>query len=516
MDEIKKIRHKKLIYELLNSTQYLTTARIANKLNVSKRTIRRDLDRLKNYFKTNGAKLITKPNKGIYLKVVQETRIKLKEKTFDYESNEVFSFQKRHDLIIHKLFCEEYFKKEGLLELFNISESTFYNDLTKGRDTFDQYNLKLKISSNGKITINGSELYKRILITNTLLNLVDEEDKKDIIYLLENNINLRVYGNKYIKKHCIDIDFKKIRSFIKSIENELGVIFNSNSILYLVFYTAVGINRINKNHNIKTAPQDIIDLKTYPNHNFIKEITKKAVNEFYIKLNEYEIIAYILQIWSLRSHKINYNALSLEKVIKPQITETAQIIMKKFKENILIKIEDKKLFKELALFIRSIFVRYQYDIYSFNNINISEVEIERIKRNNPFVFGLANSFKKIIEENLQIKIKESEVMYIGLLFLSAVEMNKVNLKTLLIYNNSIPVARIMINRLENKFPNLDLSCYYFNKLEIEIVKQFDLVISSRYFEKLPHAVVISPLVTIEDTKRIKDKINVVTDIKRLT
>ncbi|MFW5961460.1 MAG: HTH domain-containing protein, partial [bacterium] len=122
-------RIKRIIYILKEADDFIPTAKIAKALNVSNKTIRRDLKKIEKYLSKENTKLIKKPRLGIKLCLYETDNTGLWEKLAKKEHFKKIKAKTRQNLIIHQILSQEYLDQDYILDQFNISISTYYNDL---------------------------------------------------------------------------------------------------------------------------------------------------------------------------------------------------------------------------------------------------------------------------------------------------------------------------------------------------------------------------------------------------
>ncbi|MFW6280606.1 MAG: BglG family transcription antiterminator [Halanaerobium sp.] len=510
-------RIKRIIYILKEADDFIPTAKIAKALNVSNKTIRRDLKKIEKYLSKENTKLIKKPRLGIKLCLYETDNTGLWEKLAKKEHFKKIKAKTRQNLIIHQILSQEYLDQDYILDQFNISISTYYNDLKTIKLNLKKYNLKLKISKEEQILIEGNELNLRVLSANTIINLLSKDDKEDIIYLLNNKSSILTDDIKYLKNCCPDLELIEFRKAAAIIDEKTDVDFTSNFLLYFIIYSAVSFTRIKsgKYLNIYLQKQDYSNLKYKKSYKTAKKIVKEIENRFEMKLNDDEIFAYLLQIW-INSSVLESSNYSSDDFID-KITSTSYKIIDLFNKNLNIYIyNEKKFLLELNAYLRSLLIKKEFNLPNNYNLRISDFEINMLKIKNPYIFTLTKLVINLIKDNLNIEIAEIEVYYIALLFLTELEKQKHNLKVLIIHDNSNPIRNLIEVRLARNFSNYKFDFLKYSKifnLNKEKQENYDLYLSTKTFEEFPQALVISPIITKVDINKIKDKIKILEDLQ---
>ncbi len=511
-------RCKKIIYILIQKNDYIPVSKIAKALNVSNKTIRRDLKKIEISIAAADdveGSILKKPGYGIKFKVSNKESLKIKEKN----SSENHFGKRRHNLILHAFFSENGVNKDYILDKFDISISTYHNDLHKIKERLEQYKLEIKYRD-GKNYICGDELNLRMLITQNIIALFTQEDKEDILFLLNNGLSIPTSENKYLKDCCPGFDLKIIRDAVYFIEEKTGFNFNSKSLLYFIIYTAVSLNRYNKNKKVSFTKNNehhdyIKNLITKRPFNTAKETAEQLAKKFVIKLSQDEILAYLIQV-CLNVNVFNKKVLYQEDYLD-EINNTSSKTIDFFINHLNIKLSNRNHIQLiLNLYFRALLIQQKFNLPYEQNLEINNFELDLLKSTHPYIFEISEEILDLINAELNIKINKNEVYYITIIFLTELEAQKDNIKALIIYDKSLPIKRLMLKRLNNNFPAVDYDFIDYNSLyriDEKLLSDYDLYISTEKYENFPQAVVITPIVTQFDIKKIKNKIHVIQDLK---
>lgn len=145
-------------------------------------------------------------------------------------------------------------------------------------------------------------------------------------------------------------------------------------------------------------------------------------------------------------------------------------------------------------------------------LNLRNPIIEQIKQNYPDIFGVAWMTSIVFEKYLNKSINEAEIGYIALHLCAAVERQKKPLRALVVCSSGIGTSQLLAARLERVFRQLEIkeitSTILLNK---EKLKGADVVISTVPLMVDKPSLIISPLLTQKDIKKIENFINTVLD-----
>ncbi|MFW6001239.1 MAG: BglG family transcription antiterminator [Halanaerobium sp.] len=514
-------RQIEILYELLNienNNKYITNNQLSEKIGVSKRTIRRELKILEEYFKNRDEiRLIKKRGKGNRLITNQKQRLKLINLYQKHQQNSTYlEPEKRKIEIIYFLLKNDGVNNINILEKkLNISSSTLNRDL-KGTEKFlKKFDLKLITSDKNTKKIIGNEFKLRMLTVKIILEIISEKKQYLLLEKLKQNNVLKKEDFKVLNVFNLLINIKNVYIQLINLQKKYELNFIRKSFLFILIYLSCSIERSSRNLKIN----NIDNLSIFKNEfNFSKDAAP-LISELTIcfpQKNKKEKAAIFILLLALTNFKkdlqINsYFNNNLNNTIKNTSEQIINIYQGKLSDKI--KLDNSSAQMDLNNFLINIILNHSFSL-NIDYYSIQKHELKKIMENNPYTFYIADSFKDIIENNLNLKIKARELNYLGIIFLKFMESKPQSMKALIINDNNFALNDLIKTRLENSFANIIFtSKNYFSVLESEL-KNYDLIISSKYFAELKSTIVISPIVNTTDRKKIEEKIKVINDLKR--
>lgn len=136
-------RLSKILLIMLESDDFISADKLAEKLQISKRTIFRELSDIDYYLNAYELSLNNKQRKGYCLEGAIENKERLSE---DLKTQKVdyLNKEERQNLLIFEILQENEVRKlYYYANLFQVSESTISNDLDSIETWFTQYDLKI-------------------------------------------------------------------------------------------------------------------------------------------------------------------------------------------------------------------------------------------------------------------------------------------------------------------------------------------------------------------------------------
>jgi len=486
---------------LVNNKEGMTINSIAEKLNVSNKTIRNDLIEANKFIEQAGLVMIKKPGVGIKIEG-QEDRVlnMMNEIQSSLNKFQDFSPEARKNYILKRLFmsCKSITMQELGDELY-VSRVTIYKDLNDVEKWLEKYNLTLLKKPNYGIEVVGAEEDWRNAISSLIVYDKADDELKELLYV--------DYGGKIDYKtitklkELINLDYSLIERIVLQAEKELEIKFSDEAYLSLVMHIAISIKRLNNGKDIQLSQEILSNLQLKSEYLIAKKIALEIGEAFQLKLPESEIGYILLHILGTKMQEKTSSEIDLNLEIDGDNQQA--IIMSKeiisIAERVLnIKLsKDIQLLNGLILHLRPTINRLKYGLTLRNPI------INEIKESYPEMFGVAWMTSVVFEKYLGIKIQEEEIGYIALHIGASVERNKSLIRVLVVCASGIGTSQLLAARLKKCFRQLEIvDIISFIALEEKSLENIDIIISTVPIKASVPVLIISPILTQNDIKRL--------------
>lgn len=458
---------------------------IANKLNLSERAIRYEIENLNYYLARFGlneisiiSRKIEKPEQTSYLTVIEYLN----------RENYTYSKEERTDYILANYFFNPLnFKQNSLEAELNISSTTIANDMTRVKDTLLLNKLEFNSYAKDFEYINGSEKNVRRFILNFLLDYLFVEKK------YPGELMTKII----IENYFADVDRNIIREFIKKIQEKLRKIISDEAYKILTLYLMTMIKRVKENRILKKInnPNFITSSDEFK---IISVIINSLEKNAGVKLNNQEIMAFSEYV--LGSHSYNFDYSYYENWIQLEILVNKLIIdiNAKVDTNIL---GDNILFEGLLNHLKPAIYRIKQGIKLENPI------YEEVLENYPELFiMIRDSMKKLIHY-LEVDINEDEIAFITIHFKEAIDRREEkSLKNIIIvcgfgYGSS----KLLKENIKKYFDVNVVNTLPLHKFEeITDLNNIDLIVSTIPIkeENIP-VIHVNPILTKEDLEKLE-------------
>ena len=391
---------------IINSNDSIVINDIAEKYNISSRTVRYDLDRIDEYLKEmNLTPLIRKQNEGIsvYLseKEINKLLDSLKEvTTYGY----VMSQNERVIYIICELLEKnEYTTINSLADKMFVSRGTINNDLKEVRKLLKKKNISLESVKGKGLKAVGEEVKLRSIASNIMF------ESSNVTNLF--NINLI--------KMFKDMDIEFISNLIKAAEKQMGNTLSDYSFNNLVIHIAISIKRIQLSKDIIMDEEELNNLIRTPEFSIASGIAKMLEERYLVNIPKSEIgyiAIHLLGSNVMIKEQKNDDLVYIQLIVSTLIENVNRISEYNFNS-------DAQLFDGLIQHIRPMIYRVKHGI-NINNPLIDEI---MSKYNN--IFNTIKEGIDFLNRDLNVDISKEEIGYLTLHFMAALERVKNSTKT---------------------------------------------------------------------------------------
>lgn len=522
MENLRNKRSIKII-EILLSHDEIVIKEISDKLDVSKRTIRKDLSSIETWMKSKfDLKLIKKPGVGIWIEKDAEKKSKLYRALEEYNNFKPrFSTDYRIRVIKKELFySDNRITLESLADKLYVSKSTIYNDLKKVEKYMLEYNLNIKRDKTNGVYIDGNENNLRQAITDFLSSdsiMIKKLNESDFSYR-SLKINSRIDKKNFIKLVQLfkGIDFIALESMLNDLENELGVFFTDEAYINLVAHIALSVKRLSKHSKIKMDKNQLNLLKRKKEFDIVKSIVQKYQARFNLVIPDDEIGYIMLHIIGakLRDDTSIEDIDSITNYCDERIVNVSKEIISIASVNLGADLtKDSKLLSSLILHLRPAINRLEHNLKLRNPI------LNIIKKEYTEVFNAAWASSIVFENYLDAKINEEEIGYIALHLGAALERRSTQTKVVIVCSSGIGVSNLIASKLRKEFVGIEIkdiaSIYSLSKMDLSDVDLIISAISKELIKQDIDVIEVSTLLTDADIKTISSRIDRIKDLKKM-
>lgn len=485
-------RQKHILGLLIEKQDFFSVEQLAQKYDVSHRSIRNDVLALQLFLEDKKIELIRDRKKGIKLELLGESFELLKE--FLKNGDEYLSPEIRVKAIARDLLVRAEIDFEELADKFKISDKTLVSDLTELKPWFQNYQLQL-IREKGNVITKGREQNKR----KAYLHLIKEEATGERIldYILNEKSNV---GNVLQWEDWFqpkEINF--LSDVVLQLEESLSIGFTDDGYVALILHMYLSTERLKKQHFVSMEDQLLSELTSTKEFEVVKSIVTRTIEPYFKIELPYAEIAYITQ--HVLTAQRNY--------VKDKEDEECL----QFAREIVIEVEkslsrplamSKQIIKNLAMHLKPAIYRYKCDKQIFNPL---------FKELNKEFGDLMDEIHRIANNVLSpkgIKFNEHEASYIAMHIgagLRSFIQPSTPKRVVIACSSGLGTANILKRKLLNMYPKINIvkQCSYKDLIDLTY-KTADIVISTIdiYCHLQIPWIKVSPIFTKDDELKIID------------
>ena len=491
-------RTKEIIQIVTAENGYITIRDIAGKMNLSERTVYREIPEITDVLSEYGITLETVSKKGLRI-VGEKEKVQtlLKELDTIVHVQIVDPKERMYFIIMQLLHEEDFIKAEALAIDLETSLPTIRNDLKKIGKLVPEYNVKLIQKKGEGICLEGMQVSKDHLLVNLLMQNVEIEN---FLHWLEGDLDkshpflVKLSENRYERtmRKCHRL-FQNFQEYL----DQRKLYIEDQSYLEFIVLTALMIQR-HKNGEYESG-LDFCLKKIDKNEKNIAEYAIRLIEkEFHIYLTEKEI-HYILWLVNICiASKSNREMLETSFVLRPKIQE----FVEKVEECMGIYLsQDEKLMDGLLTHMDKALKRTR------SGMSISNPIIREIEKDYKQLFDIIKvSVQEVFPEDY---FPDDEIGYLVLYF--AVSLDNITKKTfriLVVCSSGMGSSKMLASRLEREIPEI-----YVRKivsligLGKEELSEYDLILSTiPLYLSSDDYLKVSPLLNKQELELVKEKI----------
>jgi mannitol operon transcriptional antiterminator len=502
-------RTKKIIKILIENDDYIVTDQIAENLDVSSRTVLRELKKVEKWLQNNNISLEKKKGTGIRLDCSLNEKRRIKE-LLEFESvDKYYSPVERRMIILAELLKDQRPNKlYTFTRVCNVSEATISNDLDEVEKWLQDYQLKLVRKPGLGVYLKGKEREIRKASINLLYQNFDLEE---ILMLLQDKYSekeqsLRKTLSKNRLLNLIGIDtINLLDNYIKELETKMDYRLADDSYAALMVHLAIALKRIKEGDQI-TIEQKLLE-KIRNNDEFLiaKNLVNSIADAFSVEIPEAEVAYVTMHLMGSKGRGGIYNdEISMTEdyhlvYITRKMIEKAEIELGIYLE------DDEELLIGLVRHLEPTINRIKL------NLDIRNPLLDEIKEKYKNLFQVSKKCAAILAAEEDIDVPESEAAYIAMHLGSAVERKRKpvqKFRAAVACTSGIGASRLLASRITKEFENIEITSLISTlDFENQNLKELnlDLIISTVAIpeSEIP-VIIVNPLLNEKHQREIND------------
>ena len=495
-------REIQVIEVLLRHSEGLTAGDIASRLDVSARTVHRDLQPASEFLGSRGLTLVKQSGRGLRVEGTAEAREQTLEALRKAGSSVLTPEGRRLSLLRTLLGADEPIKLRALASGSKVSVGTVSRDLDEVEDWLAGLGLSLLRKPGYGVEVLGTETERRRAMSRLILENLDEAALLPRLEapgelpagLVADHVSHRLMG-------MIDEDrLRMVEALTGAAVERLPYAIADSAFVGLSVHVALMVERLLQGGKVEVDDDILQRLRKTNEYDHARSLAQAIQEDFGVEVPEEEV-AYITM--HLRGTKLRQDG-ALERYFETSDLELAsrvKALIHYVEEQTGVALAgDSSLYTGLLAHIDRAIQRLRENLKIYNPL------LPEIKEDYPALFDLVNrGMEKVFVDE---EIPQEEVGFVAMHFGAALdrEQGEFPQNVLVICSAGIGSARMLASRLEKAFPQIRLirntSLFELEEFDPE---EFDLVVSTIPLP-IPAGsyVQVHPLLSEDEVERIRD------------
>ncbi|SIO93437.1 BglG family transcription antiterminator [Vibrio spartinae] len=465
-------RQKNILDHLVQEDNFITAKELSIKLNVSEKTIYREIKSIKESQSKYMDIIINHIGKGFKINYEEYISKFSNSNNNAYKKHAMSTSERREKILIYLLLSSpEKTSIARLSELYMISASSIAHDLEHIEEIINDTNVKLIKTSQGTF-IHGDEAKIRELLKNFIINIITNNDYSYDLILLQ---------NYFLYEEIIFT--KNILKYIMSEDISLEEPYYINILIYIIvtikrIKTGQYLGRVNYPNKERTKNSAIRKIAS--------ELTKRISSYTMSILNDYEEDNLYYLIYSSRfSENCNRNKFDSSNEEMECVNFTDFLIVNMVDECSAKFFDNNELRRNLMPHVRLLIMRLKH------HINIHNPLLNEIRSECDLLF---NSLTKIINNSTEFNkyknISYDEIGYLTLYFQYYYEQHLQSLNIVIVCSTGIGTSHLLKGRVLKSFPKWKIiDIIPFSKIKnVQDIENVDLILTTINIESFDYKI----------------------------
>ena len=507
-------RAKAILAKVCQETSYITIAAIAKELDVSAKTIVRELPEVEAVLKRYGLELDKKTGAGIGIQGNMADCKQVLQLLGESRDEHSYSPLERQTVIISKLLQNQApVKLFEFTSILKVTEGTISNDLDKLEPWFVEHALVLVRKPGLGIYVEGEETDIRKAIVHYIYENIKEDQLLDLVH--DNLVEDKAAKTASVKEtqnyllDLVDVNvIHKLEKAVRDVETQMKYQLSDNAFVGLIVHLALAVQRLRKSEKIEINKEFLHELQEKKEFSVARKISEKIADLFTIAVPDTEIGYITMHLLGARN-RYSSNGTSMNVVDNFHLVKLAKSMMRiAQQETGKALLKNEKLLVGLVNHLGPSISRLKM------KMDIRNPLLEDMQKHYPELLEISRKCVKDLEHELDLVLPESELAYIAMHLGAAIEdsdqLSKIEHRILIACPTGMGTSRMLASRIQKECSNLEvvdvISALHVNNLYINQV-QAEFVVSTVPIPNciLP-VVVVNSLLNEVDKEKINKQI----------
>ncbi|MGH2116505.1 helix-turn-helix domain-containing protein [Aerococcus urinaeequi] len=502
-------REKSILNLLLAYPKGVTQKDIQDELDISKRTVYREISHIEESLRQLNLRLDKPRNEGYYLIGSDEDKVALRDQLNAHPYGGLSKAQRQNAIALMVLSGQGISTVEAMAYDFSVSVRTLNTDMASIKASLSEYTIQIESSSHSNLKVKGEETVIRQLI----VNLLDYNIKEIDFFLYFNQMTEQgqlphsedAFFIQLIPSEIYEIAHQIFKSEL--IHHKLSNL-PDNQLKTIILSFVVNIFRIRQGYSIHS------------------EILAKDQSSHFVRLSHqmYEIIAKEMKLaidfnerhmFARQLEGMNFNrpqnifSNNFDTELSYRVAELTRKISAKTGYDFR---QDNRLFEDLLTHLNAALKRLDQAITS------DDIILDKMIAGYPNLHEAVDlSLKEVFPD---VTFTKEEMAYIIIHYASSIERQPIsrNLKIVILSAGGFGTSKILESRFSNKIPEVKhLDIVKVSQMSKVDYDQYDLILSTSFLAGFNYPYqVISPLLLDDEIMAIRQEIKHLSQSKERT
>lgn len=482
-------RELKIAIKFLESREPIKIKNLSQEFEVSTRTIKYDLDHVKDWFKAHEMEVDSQPNKGIWVTCDEDKRKRALNKILRNERQNQIPDQnfRLKRILMSMLLDDHYYTAAEFADNLQVSRNTILNDMNFIDELVAPWKIKLERARRRGYRLIGEELHQRLLLEHLICSNLSNYDIYQIMTRITNHEE--VVEQAFLMESSLHPIYDVAERHLRDLyEPKASQLLNQSDIIVLMIRITISIKRLILGEAIKGYR--VLNKSHYQDNisQFILSFMERVFNDLELPLLENEFL-YISG--EMKEETSGIDLIQVTNGIIEYVSEQECVDYRK----------DPKLFSNLFAHLSHRLQKGMFNIVEDNPF------AEEIKQHHPSLFESITKACHLYLDKPVMANQDSYPSLIALHFLASLEntfYKRKKIRALYVCSTGRGVARLIKSRVEKEIHDIDLVAYCSIMKVDELCnkEKVDLIISVFPIKSEIPVIVVEPIPTKHDIEKI--------------
>ena len=517
------IRMQQILKYLLRQEAAVPVKYLAEQMDISKRTVQRELESIDRPLKKYGITFRSKVGSGIWLEGYPEDKAALLAELEKEDGLDVTDKQERRKRLVLEILKDKSVKKLYYYgEMFGVSEATVSSDLEAVEGWLSGFGLKVVRRPGLGTSIDGTEGAFR----QALRAFIDENINTGLVNELYQNYTsgegaeweraapviklARDKSEKNIYRVLDEETMRRVVACIQKIQDKRLQNLTENSYTGLVIHVTIAMKRILGQEMMEANPELLDGLEKDEDFILAAEIVRRLEEEFGVSIPPDETAYICLHIKGSKVQQYEMEGAAGEQILEyRELVDAVNEMIDCYDPDAAyaLKQDEEFVVQGLIAHLQPTLVRLK------NHMKINNPLLDHIKREYADIYEQCKKVAKVIERRYGYEVPEAEIGFLAVHFGAAMvrlenrRESKRKVHIGVVCASGIGISRLMVSKMNRQFlDRAEISAYGTSDLNPYALEQLDFLVSTLPIREELETLMVSPLLTEEEMETIEKRV----------